>query len=351
MGKIGLETPSGNVIGICRNRVSDSIYHRFPPHGREPDFNYKILNMTTPVYLVSFVFGELLVLIGCVLALKWNLKEVVKMSYTYSYKYYGLWWGVTCFWFIPVPILLYCDVLVAMSGYPEYGTSVQYPASTILLVVIIVPGLIIAGYFTCKTKPPAVPYILMIPVTALLCCCNTQRAKLLVFGIALWINVVAAKLIMLLAILVILAILAEPFAVITNTLVLILVAFCITNILALLFTIFAYLFTPKHKRPQGQGKTMLHAVVLIPLLAMIICLCLSIFSIGYLTNRDTKQGNTISLLSSVALPVILGAVTFGLRRLITKWLNKAPNNGKMLEEGPIGTIEVNEIVDVLADSY
>ena len=271
--------------------------------------------------------------IGSVLVLRWYLKDVVNMSYTYSYKPYGLWWGVTCFWLILVPIMLYADVSVSIVTFLQYGNRVNYTATIIMIQVslIILTGLIIAGYYAHKTKPPAIPQILMIPVAGLFCCCNTQRAKSLVFGIALWINVVAAKLIMFFTILVILAILAEPFAAITNTLLLILVAFCITNILALLFTISAYLFTPKRHRPQGQGKTMLHAVVLIPLLAMIICLCLPVFSIGYLTNRGTKQDNIISLMGSVALPAILGAVTYGLKKLITKLLSIDPNNNQPQE--------------------
>ena len=282
------------------------------------------------IYLISMIFGYFLIWTGSVLVLRWNLEDVVDMSYTYSYKHYGLWWGVTCFWFILVPIMLYSDVSVSISSFPEYGNSVRYTATIILILTIVLPGLIIAGYFTYKTKPPAVPYILMIPVAALLCCCNTQRAKSFMFGTALWINLAAVKLVMLLVILVILAILAEPFAVITNTLLLILVAFCITNILALLFTISAYLF--KRDRPQGQGKTMLRAVVLIPLLAMIACLCLPVFSIGYLTNRGTKQDSIISLVGSVALPVILGAITYGLKKLISKWLSNFPNSTQPLEE-------------------
>ena len=284
------------------------------------------------IYLISMIFGYFLIWIGSVLVLRWNLENAVKMSYIYSYKHYGLWWGVTCFWFILVPIMLYSDVSVSISSFPEYGNSVRYTATTILVLTIVLPGLIISGYFAYRTKPPAVPYILMIPVAALLCCCNTQRAKSFMFGTTLWINLAAVKLVMLLVILVILAILAEPFAVITNFLVLILVAFCITNILALLFTISAYLFTPKRYRPQGQGKTMLRAVVLIPLLAMIICLGLPVFSFGYLTNRGTKQDNIISFMGSVALPVILGAITYGLEELISKWVSNVPKNTQPLEE-------------------
>ena len=280
------------------------------------------------MFLLGGLSGIILVLIGSVLVLKWNLKDIVNFSYTYSYKQYGLWWGVTYFLFVAVPVVFALDVKTLVKGYKFVGTIwlYGYTLSVLLFVLTVLPGLIIAGYFSYMTKPPAVPYILMIPVAALLCCCNTQRAKSLVFGTALWINLTAVTLIMAHGLIIFSAALAEPFAVITNTLVIILVAFCITNILALLFTIFAYLFTPKSSRPQGQRKNMLRAIVLIPLLTMIACLCFSIGSIGYLIKRNTKQDNIISLMGSVALPVILGAVTFGLKKLMTKWLNKAPNN-------------------------
>ena len=278
--------------------------------------------------LLGGLSGIILVLIGSVLVLKWNLKDIVNFSYTYSYRQYGLWWGVTYFLFVAVPVMFALDVKTLVNGHQFVGAInfYGYILSASLLVLPVLPGLIIAGYFTYKTKSPAVPYILMIPVASLLCCCNTQRAKSLVFGTALWINLTAVTLIMVHGLLIFSAVLAEPFAVITNTLVIILVAFCITNIFALLFTISAYLFTPKSSRPQGQRKTMLRAVVLIPLLTMIACLCFTIGSIGYLIKRNTKQDNIISLMGSVALPVILGAVTFGLKKLMTKWLNKAPNN-------------------------
>ena len=280
------------------------------------------------MYLLGGLSGIILVLMGSVLVFKWNLKDIVNFSYTYSYKQYGLWWGVTYFLFVAVPVIFALDVKTLVNGYQFVGTIhfYGYTLCVSLFALTVLPGLIIAGYFTYKNKPPAVPYILMIPVAALLCCCNTHRAKSLMFGTALWINITAVTLIMEHGLLIFAATLAEPFAVITNSLVLILVIFCITNILALVFTISAYLFTPKRHRPQGQGKTMLRAVVLIPLLAMIACLCFTIGSIGYLIKRNTKQDNIISLMGSVALPVILGAVTFGLKKLMTKWLNKAPND-------------------------
>ena len=313
--------PSGNVITKCEGNLR---FH-LVVSGKEDG----IYSSKAPIvmYSLGVLSGIILVWIGSVLVLKWNLKDIVNFSYTYSYKHYGLWWGVTYFLLVAVPVMFTLDVKTLVNDHEFVGARdfYGYTLSASLLVLTVLPGLIIAGYFTCKTKPPAVPYILMIPVAALLCCCNTQRAKSLVFGTALWINLTAVTLIMGHGIIIFTAALAEPFAIITNTLVIILVVFCITNILALLFTISAYLFTPKRHRPRGQGKTMLHAVVLIPLLTMIACLCFAISSFGYLIKRNTKQDNIISLMGSVALPVILGAVTFGLKKLMTKWLDKAPN--------------------------
>ena len=321
LGRLSTKAPSGGVMGFCnQNNMINLI------HGKPDDLR---LWPVVVIFLLCGVCEVFLVLIGSVLVLKWNLEDIVMLSYTCSYKHYGLWWGVTCICFSAVPITLYIDVTSLMGCYHAYGNEVKYPECVLLLGGTVLPALFIAGYFTYKTKPPAVPYILMIPVAALLCCCNTQRAKSLVFGTALWINLMAVTLIMVHILLILTAVLAEPFAIVTNTLVLILVVFCITNILALLFTISAYLFTPKHNRPQGQGKMMLRAVVLIPLLAMIACMCFCISSVGYLSSGNTKQGNIISLMASVALPVILGAVTFGLKKLITKWVDKSPKMGQI----------------------
>jgi hypothetical protein len=147
----------------------------------------------------------------------------------------------------------------------------------------------------------------------------------------MWVNIMGDILGIIHGLCILVAILAEPFAVITNTLALFLGIFCVINILALLFTISAYIFTPKHLRPQGQGKTMLHALLLIPLLAMVSCLCYAIGSVGYLLSGRGNQGNVISFVSSFAFPLILGSITFGLKVLITKWLDKLPKCKPLIE--------------------
>ena len=212
-----------------------------------------------------------------------------------------------------------------IESYNEHTSPPTYlydiPAGMLLLCIL--SGVPIAIYFVYKTKqPPAIPYILMIPVTVLFCCCNTKRAKLLVFGMALWINLVALPLTAFHGAAILLTVIVEPFAVITNTLVLVLTLFCFTNIFALLFTISAYIFTRKHQRPQGEGTTMLRAIILILLLVVVGCISIDIGGMGNLVNADTKQGSFVSMASSASVPLVLGLVTFGLKKLISQYMAK-----------------------------
>ena len=77
---------------------------------------------------------------------------------------------------------------------------------------------------------------------------------------------------------------------------------------------------------------MLRAVILIPLLVVVGCISLFIGIMGYLVNADTKQGSFVSLVSSASVPFVLGLVTFGLKRLISEWLDKAPNPNPLVGE-------------------
>ena len=204
----------------------------------------------------------------------------------------------------------------------------------------ILPGLPIAIYFSYKTAPPAIPYILMIPVTVLFCCCNTKHVKSLLLGTTLWINMVAFQGVLISLSLALFAVLAKPFAVTTNTLVLILLTLCLTNITALSFTISASIFTPKHKRPQGGGRTMFNAVALILLMAIICCFCAAFGSNGYVINVDTKQGTFVSPTASVVIPIILGTVTFGLQTFITILLTKPLKTTRYIDIYPVYTGQV-----------
>ena len=328
LGKQGSKVPSGNVVSECTN--GKQLAHI-------PTLSYKTTHNYDTIMYVAICTGALcvalLAILWFVVALRGHLEDRVKLSYTYSYNHYGFWWGVTILVLIILPLMSDIFLSMMIENYHEYFTTANikyYLFPIVQLALCFLSGIPISIYFACKTDPPAVPYILMIPVAVLLCCCSTKRAKSLVFGMALWINLVTLTLTALHGVLILLTVIAEPFAVITNTLILVLLLFCLTNIFALTFTISAYIFTRKHQRPQGEGTTMLCATILILLLVVVGCICLCIM--GYLVNADTKQGSFVSLASSAFVPMILGLITFGLKRLISKWLDKAPNSNPLVGE-------------------
>ena len=329
--KQGSGTPSGNVVSGCADGTQLVHIPNLP--GKTFKESY------TTVRVVIFIGGlctMTLAILWSVVVLKKHLKDRVKLSYTYSYNHYGFWWGVTILVFVTLPLMLYSDVSMLIKGYNKHIPPIKYlygfPVAG-MLILCILSGVPIAIYFVYKTKqPPAIPYILMIPVTVLFCCCNIKRAKLLVFEMALWINLVVLALTALHGVAILVTPIVEPFAVITNTLVLVLLVFCFTNIFALSFTISAYIFTRKHQRPQGEGTTMLRAIILILLLVVVGCIGIGIGAMGYLVNADTKQGSFVSLASSASVPLVLGLVTFGLKKLISKWLDKVPNSNPLVGE-------------------
>ena len=324
----GSKTPSGNVISDCNGKQMvhiPIISFAIRSHSVKRGGNFALL--------IGGLFAIVLAIVGSAIVLKWHLEDRVKLSYTYSYNHYGFWWGVTIVVFITLPLMLHVDLSELIKHQNEYASTLTYSFAAAMLVLCVLSGVPITIYFVYKTKqPPAIPYILMIPVTVLFCCCNTKRAKLLVFGIALWINLVALPLTAFHGAAILLTVIVEPFAVITNTLVVVLNIFCFTNIFALSFTISAYIFTRKHQRPQGEGTTMQRAIILILLLFVVGCISLFIGVMGFLVNADTKQGSFVSMASSASVPLVLGLVTFGLKRLISKWLDKAPNSNPQVVE-------------------
>ena len=219
------------------------------------------------VCVVTFTGGlctMILAILWSVVVLKRHLEDRVKLSYTYSYNHYGFWWGVTILVFITLPLMLYSDLSMMIESYNEYTSPPTYlydiPAGMLLLCIL--SGVPIAIYFVYKTKqPPAIPYILIIPVTVLFCCCNTKRAKLLVFGMALWINLVALPLTALHGVVILVTVIAEPFAVITNTLVLVLTLFCLANIICPIiynFCLYLHSKTSETTRRRDHHATCYH---------------------------------------------------------------------------------------------
>ena len=211
----------------------------------------------------TFVIGELClaatVSMISIIILKQHLQEKVELSFSYSYRYYGIWWGISTLGLAAVPCVLGFDIYIINDLRGRYF----YLAILAVLTVGILPATPTAIYFAWKTKAPAVPYIFVIPVALLFCCCNTQRAKSLVLGITLWINLLGVSLLACHGGMIVLALVVEPVTVMSNTLIVALFLFCVSNILALLFTISTYVFIPRQQRPRRGRNTIIRAVVLI----------------------------------------------------------------------------------------
>ena len=166
------------------------------------------------------------------------------------------------------------------------------------------------------------PWIFKYPAT-LLCCGRKRRAECFVTTLALWVDLVTLQLGLLQASLIMFALSAAPFAVVTNVMLVVLALTCLANIFSLLFTIFAHLCTPADQRVHSSSMV-LRAVVVLPLLLMIMCYGVVVTSMGFVTNMDAKNNTTLSHINSIATPILLGVVGIFLKRFISAWLNWSP---------------------------
>ena len=184
---------------------------------------------------VGFLCQAILVWVVIVIAVKNKIKEYINNSKTYSFQFYGYPCGLTAVALLlcTAAVLASIRIITTLLQWPE--DYAEYTLYVITIGVWVLPGMPITAYFAYKNKPPPIPYIIMIPVALLFCCCNSKRAKSLVFGVALWINMIAAQIISFTATILIMTVVAEPLAIITNSLVLVLGMFCVANIFCLSF--------------------------------------------------------------------------------------------------------------------
>ena len=286
---------------------------------------------------IGGIFQVFVVWVAIIAGIKRHLKEYVEKSHLYSYNDYGVVCGGTAVSFLLALVIIYSHIGNAQRVFPEGADTVPYALYLSGIGLVILPGIPTAIYFTCTSKPPAIPSIFYMPVSIIFCC-NTRYGKSLVFAAGLFALTVSLQCFSVTAMLTIFVAFAEPFAIITNSLVVALLVFCLVNCVALIFTISAYVFTPKGQKTEG-GKFVIarQAFIVIPLLAMVCCYCAVLGAGGYSVNVDTKQGTLRSILGTLTVPVILGATTFGLKKLITKSLdrsnvNEQPNNSEGKEE-------------------
>ena len=216
------------------------------------DFN-KRFNVTRMILFIGAVMELILLSIGIILVLKCHLDTLVQQTHFYTYKHYGLISGITSCNIFMLPFMMYCSFSLINRVSPQNGGDIGYMVTGI--VIVSLPALLavpIAIYFARRVKPPSMPYIFLIPTAVLFCCCKLRHTEPLIFCIGIVINVMAVLYIALHGTIIVFALLAEPYAVITNALVLVLVLFCLINIFSLVFSNFCL---PLHsKAAETTGK-------------------------------------------------------------------------------------------------
>ena len=254
-----------------------------------------------------------------------SFKEYLQKTFTYSYDVYGMFWGTstTAVVFLGVVYGIATDMSF---GYFSKNLTLNGPVwydLYMLVVLIVIPVLELpVAIYIARKATVAVPGIFKYPAT-LLCCGRKRRAECFVTTLTLWVDLVALQLGLIQVAIIVLAISAAPFAIITNAMLVVLALSCLANIFSLLFTIFAHLCTPADQRVNSRSMV-LRAIVVLPLLLMIMCHGVVLASMGSVTNMDAKKNNIFSFINSAATPILLGMVGIFLKKFISTWLKWSP---------------------------
>ena len=274
--------------------------------------------------------------------LKVTFKEYLQKTFTYSYDVYGMFWGTstTAVVFLGVVYGIITDLSFEyFTKNFTWNAPVWYGLYTLLVVLIVIPVLELpVAIYIARKVTVAVPCIFKYPAT-LLCCGRKRRAECFVTTMVLWVHLIALQLVLLQAAIIVFAISAAPFAIITNAMLVVLALSCLANIFSLLFTIFAHLCTPADQRVHSSSMV-LRAVVVLPLLFMIMCYGVVVTAMGSVTNMDAKKNNIFSFVNSAATPILLGMVGIFLNRFISTWLKWSPR-----ETGQETTITLRQETD------
>ena len=334
LGQMEFKTNLGYVERGCGTSAANT---DFSVIGKEGAFSiaFTIIAICGKIFQIVFVW-----IVSAVL-LKVTFKEYLQKTFTYSYDVYGMFWGTstTAVVFLGVVYGIATDVSF---GYFTKNLIFNGPVwydlfMLVVLIVIPVLELSVAIYIARKVVL-AVPCIFKYPAT-LLCCGRKRRAECFVTTLTLWVDLVALQFVLLQVAVIVIAISAAPFAIITNAMLVVLALTCLANIFSLLFTIFAHLCTPADQRVHSSSMV-LRAVVVLPLLLMIMCHGVVVTTMGSVTNMDAKKKNIFSFINSAATPILLGMVGIFLKRFISTWLKWSPR-----ETGQETTITLRQETD------
>ena len=218
LGQMEFKTNLGYVKRGCGTSHYDTL---FSPTGAGIALDM-VLHISVPAGPVcQYVFVWIL----SAIFLKTTFKVQAEKTFTYSYDVYGMFWGISSTAVVLLGIL--CGVYVATAySYIAYKKPAVWPSGTyvyllfIALLSVMVAELPVTIYIARKAAV-AVPSIFKYPAT-LLCCGRKRRAECFVTTMALWVDLVTLQLVLLQVAVIVFAISAAPFAIITNAMLVVL---------------------------------------------------------------------------------------------------------------------------------
>ena len=279
---------------------------------------YRIFLNTGFIFLVIFTFMAHVVLLQVLLKALSQKMETC----SYSFDYYGIFWGLSAILCMVLIVLMYRDIthvsLINFNPAFQQAKYVRYiwPFLLAFPIIFCAP---VAIYFGVKFKltTPSV-YLLS---AKLVCCCNEKYAQPLVVSLTLWFNLVAAQYIVGHGVLVLFAFPVAPFVVAENVIMLLLSFMCLTYVMALVFTVCAFIGTRRCLRSNSDCVAMVRAAMLIPLLLAVICFSFVAALNGKFVNTATQQNSFQIILKSLFTPVLLTTVSLGLKRFVSVWMH------------------------------
>ena len=278
---------------------------------------YRIIPNVGYVFSIIFVCMVSVVLLQVILK---ALSERMEVCH-YSFDSYGMFWGMSAILCPVIIFLLYRDIAhleqITFNPYNQ-GTRLRFlwPFVLALPVVFCAP---VAIYFSVKYNFPT-PSVYLLPAK-LLCCYSEKRARALVLSLTLWFDLDAVCYIVGHGLFVLRAFPAAPFAVAVNVLLLVLTFICLTYIMALVFTICAFVGTRRCLSNSADCLATVRAAMLIPLLLAVICLSFTFALNGQFVNTATQQSSSHMLLKSLFTPVILAVLSLGIKWFTSVWMN------------------------------
>ena len=266
-------------------------------------------------YMASFVLLQVLLK-----ALSQNMK-----TSSYSFDYYGMFWGMSAILCPILILLLYRDiahlVLITFNPHNQQTEYVRYiwPVVLAFPIIFCTP---VAIYFGVKFNLPT-PSLYFLPAK-LLCYCSEKRAQVLVLSLTLWFNLVGANFIVGHGVFVLKAFPVAPFPVAVNAMLLVLTFLCLTYIMALVFTICASVGTRRCLRSRTGCVATVRAAMLLPLLLAIIGFGFKDALNSQFVNTATQQNSFHEFLKALFTPVLLVLVSLSLKKFISVWMHWSP---------------------------